>query len=269
MSQDNQATRPASTAFVPFSARLTAAMRAKETAREDSLFKDIFADRLAGSEAYELLEQKFTAQDIAYLAVRTRYFDDFIVSACSDANQLVILGAGMDTRSFRLSIPINTKVYELDQPDVHAYKKSILQKYSPKCQRHIIESDLSQPWMHLLLEKGFDVDAPSVWLLEGLLMYLDPLVVDDLLSTISSLVNSESKLVLDTVNVKGLEYEPFKGHFRFGVDCPEEYLAKYGWKATVKQPGDEEASFDRFTESFPPREVPDIGRIFLITAERA
>lgn len=250
--------------FVPFSARLTAAMRAKETLKANPLFKDPFASSLAGSDAFELLEKKFSPQDIVYLAVRTRYFDDFILSACTEASQLVILGAGMDTRAYRLSLPPHTVAYELDQSIVLDYKTSILQAYSPKCERYTIEADLTQPWEHLLLEKGFNVNLPSIWLLEGLLMYLTKPVVDNILSTISTFTTPGSKLGLDTVNLKALEYEgPFKGHFQFGINHPEEYLSNYGWKSIVKQPGNKEVSFNRFTECSPPEQV------FFVTAQKA
>lgn len=249
--------------FVPFSARLTAAMRAKETLRENPLFEDPFASKLAGSDGFELLEKKFTQQDIAYLATRTRYFDDFIVSGCAEIRQVVILGAGMDTRAFRLSLPPNTTIYELDQSIVLDYKNSILQAYSPQCQRYTIEADLRKPWKHLLLEQSFNINLPSIWLLEGLVMYLTIPIVDDILSTISTLASQGSKLGLDTVNLKALEYDgPFKGHFQFGIDDPQKYLTTYEWKSTVKKPGDEGAFPERFTECLPPQEV------FFVTANR-
>jgi methyltransferase (TIGR00027 family) len=261
--------RSDATTFVPFSARLTAAMRAQETARDDSLFEDDFAHRLAGPEAFKLLEEQFTAQDTAYLAVRTRYFDDFILAAMAEARQIVILAAGMDTRAFRLSLPPDATVYELDQPEVLAHKAAILQTAAPACRHCAIAADLSQDWKPLLLAQGYRTDLPSIWLLEGLLMYLTQPVVHTLFSTLSGLLSPGSKLGLDTVNLKGLEYEPFKGYFRFGMDRPEAFLADYGWQATVKQPGEQGADFGRFPNALPPRDVPDVARIFLVTAEIA
>ncbi|MGK7888618.1 MAG: SAM-dependent methyltransferase [Leptolyngbyaceae cyanobacterium] len=281
MSQNQPVNRPDTTTFVPFSARLVAAMRAKETEKKDSLFQDIFADRLAGQEAYQLLDEQFTAQDIAYLAVRTRYFDDFMTTACTASHQvshqashqaprqIVILGAGMDTRAFRLSLPSETVIYELDQAPVLAYKNEMLQDDSPACQRHVIDADLTQPWQHLLLNKGFNPDVPSVWLLEGLLMYLESAVVDRIFSTLSALARPTSQLAFDVTNIKGLKYKPFKGYFQFGLDEPETYLAQYGWDAAVVQPGDEGANFSRFPKTFPPRGESDVKRLFFVTAMRS
>jgi methyltransferase (TIGR00027 family) len=269
MSQEHPTKPLDASTFVPFSARLVAAMRARETAREDALFQDPFADQLAGPEAYKLLDQKFTPQDIAYLAVRTRYFDDFIQSAAPEAHQLVIVGAGMDTRAFRLPLPEQTIVYELDQSAVLAYKNSILEDYAPQYQRHTIAADVTQPWKTLLIEAGFDPDLPSIWLLEGLLMYLSEAAVHDILTTVSTLANPNSKLILDMINLKTLKYQPFKGYFKFGTDHPESYLARYGWESIVKQPGEDGASFGRFPEPSPtPKGSPDVSRAFLITAQR-
>lgn len=267
MIQD-QNSRLDSANFVPFSARLVAAMRAKEKLRDNPIFEDPFAESLAGSDAFKLLEQQFTEQDIAYLAVRTRYFDDFILSATAEANQVVILGAGLDTRAFRLSLPASTVVYELDKSVIFDYKSSVLQAYSPQCQRYAMEADLTQPWEHLLLEKDFKPNLPSIWLLEGLLMYLNPSVVDNIFSTISTLASAGSKLGLDMINVKALDYEPFKGYFQCGIDNPEEYLQSNGWEPIVIQPGDEQAHFNRYTEPLPPREVADVPRAFIATATR-
>ncbi|WP_424101177.1 SAM-dependent methyltransferase [Moorena producens] len=254
--------------FVPFTARLMAAIRAKETTRSDRLFNDPFAAKLAGEEAFAVLEQKLKVEDQAYVVVRTRLFDDFLLSASAKAHQVVILASGMDTRAYRLSWSSVTKIYELDQPQVFTTKATILQEVVPNCQHCAISADLTQPWSHLLLTKGYQPELPSVWLLEGLLMYLSEPEVNQLLQTISQLTATDSYLALDLVNVKGIEYEPYKGYFRSGFDYPEELLAQYDWEAEVIQPGDEGANFDRFIEPLPPRDVPDVARVFLVKAKK-
>jgi methyltransferase (TIGR00027 family) len=255
--------------FVPFSARLMAAIRAKETARADRLFNDSFAASLAGDEAFLVLEQQLTQKDIAYVAVRTRFFDDFLLNGSKEINQVVILASGMDTRAYRLLWPSETKIYELDRDQVLETKKTILRDAEPACQHYsLVAADLTQPWSHLLLEQRYQTNLPSIWLLEGLLMYLTELEVRQLLQTISQLTVSGSYLGLDLVNVKSIEYEPYKGYFRSGFDFPAKLLAEYGWKAEVTQPGDEKAHFNRYLDKLPPLEVPDIERVFLIKAQK-
>ncbi len=254
--------------FVPFTARLMAAMRAKETERTDSLFNDPFAHALAGEEAFTFFKQQLKEQDSGYIAVRTHLFDSFLLSQSKKAHQIVILASGMDTRAYRLPWSSETKIYELDQAEVIETKKAILADATPLSQHYTISADLTQPWSHLLLEQGYQPTLPSVWLLEGLLMYLSEAQVRQLLETISQLTSVDSYLGLDVVNVKGIEYKPYKGYFRSGFDEPEKLLAEYGWEAQVIQPGDEGANFDRYTDKFPPRDVMDVARVFLVKAQK-
>jgi methyltransferase (TIGR00027 family) len=175
----------------------------------------------------------------------------------------------MDTRAYRLSWSSATKIYELDRAEVLETKTAILADAKSKSQHYIIPADLTQPWSHLLLEQGYQPNLPSVWLLEGLLMYLTESQVRQLLQIISRLVAAGSYLGLDLVNVKSIEYEPYKGYFLSGFNSPEELLAEYGWEAEVIQPGDEGAHFDRYTNKLPPRDVPDVERVFLVKARKA
>lgn len=254
--------------FVLFSARLMAAKRARETEKADRLFEDPFAAKLAGPEALAFMEQQATKQDLSYVAVRTCFFDDFLMAAVDDASQVVILAAGMDARAFRLPWPSSTKVYEIEQPEVLGDKEVILKNTLTTCQRHAITADLTQPWSHLLLAQGYQADLPSVWLLEGLLMYLTEPEVHDLLKTISELAATGSCLGLDLINVQSIQYKSYQGYFRSGFDNPEELLSGYGWDANVVQPGDYGANFGRYTEKLPPRDVPDVERVFLVKAKK-
>ncbi len=81
-------------------------------------------------------------ENAPYMTVRTRFFDDFLLSSAVLAPQVVILGAGMDTRAFRLVWPEGTTLYELDQPEIQSRKDAILQNTPTTCQRHAIAVDL-------------------------------------------------------------------------------------------------------------------------------
>ncbi|NEO57080.1 MAG: SAM-dependent methyltransferase [Okeania sp. SIO3B5] len=258
--------------FVPFSARLMAAMRAKESKRLDSLFNDPFAGELAGEEALTFLEQNFKAQDQAYVILRTHFFDNFLLSTSTEVDQVVILAAGMDTRAYRLPWSSAIKIYELDRLQVLEIKKTILQEVVPKCQHYHIGADLTQPWTHLLLAQGYQSKLPSVWLLEGLLVYLDESEVHQLLKIISELATTGSYLGLDLNNVKGVENvdEPYKSYFRFGCDDPEELLAEYGWEAEAIEVVDKRVHFDleRFSNLFPSPDIPNLSRGFFVRAKK-
>ncbi|NEQ11980.1 MAG: SAM-dependent methyltransferase [Moorea sp. SIO4E2] len=257
--------------FVSRTSRFMAGIRAIETARPDRLFADPFAAELAGAEVLALLEpwkKEYLEKNHSIVTVRTRFFDDFLRSSISQSRQVVLLGSGLDTRAFRLPWPSETHFYEIDRPEVLALKDSILQKTPAQCQRHEIAADLSQSWSHLLLDGGYQVNRPSVWILEGLLYYLNQAEAKQLLKTISDLSTTGSCLGADLVNVKMLQ-KPTElvKHWRFGCDEPEKLFAAFGWKASVVQPGEKGADFGRY-RCQPPRDVPGVSRNFFVTARK-
>jgi len=252
--------------FVPFTARMMAAIRALESRRSDRLFNDPFAVQLAGEEAFHEVDQRLTPQDHTYVAVRTRFFDDFLQQ--TPTSQIVILASGLDTRAYRLPWTRDIKIYELDYPTVQTYKANLLQDAQPTCSHYLLGVDLTQPWEESLLAIGYSPDMPSIWLIEGLLMYLMTDQVERLLSTVSRLTAIGSYIGLDLINLAGLNYEPYRGYIQFGHDEPEKLLGQYGWQADVLQPGDPEANFGRYPEPCPDRSIPNIPRVFLITAQK-
>ncbi len=252
--------------FVPFTARMMAAMRSRESSREDRLFHDPFAAVLAGKEAFQQVDLRLTEQDQAYVSIRTRFFDDFL--SLSQGRQVVLLASGLDARAYRFPWLSETEVYELDYLEVLAYKTKLLKNAKLSCKHHLIAADLTQTWEEQLLSAGYSPELPSVWLIEGLLMYLSEAQVHTLLRSVSDLSAQGSQIGLDLINIKSLEYEPYQGYFRFGCDTPEALLAQYGWQAEVTQPGEEGANFARITESPLSREVSDVMRVFLVLAKK-
>lgn len=252
--------------FVPFTARMMAAMRARETSREDRLFNDPFAADLAGEDAFQRVDLQLSTQDQAYIAVRTKFFDTFLTA--SNVSQVILLASGLDTRAYRFPWEPDVNVYEIDHPEVLAYKTDILKTTTPSCNHHLIAADLTQPWEDKLLSAGYSPTSPSVWLIEGLLMYLSEMQVCNLLESVSNLSTHGSQLCVDLISVKSLEYGPYKGYFQFGIDTPENLLSNYGWQSEVIQPGEDGANFGRYTESLPPRDVAGVMRVFLIKASK-
>ena len=104
---------------------LVAAIRAMESTREDRLFTDPYADKLAGDTGRALLAAAIAEtgeRSMVQIVVRTRFLDDALLRAVRVADQVVILAAGMDARAYRLAWPDGAAVYELDQPAVIAAK---------------------------------------------------------------------------------------------------------------------------------------------------
>ncbi|NEO27015.1 MAG: SAM-dependent methyltransferase [Kamptonema sp. SIO4C4] len=255
--------------FVYYSAYLMAAIRAQETERRDRLFSDPFAAQLAGKEAMALLDKQVTSQDKDFVAIRTRMFDDLVLKHAPAIKQVVILASGMDTRAFRLSLPKDLQLYEIDYEEILDAKNAILAEVSPKCQRHAIAADLTKLWTPRLFAAGYDSHSPSIWLLEGLLMYLNETDAHTLLQTVSRMTAPGSQIGLDLVNRKAaIDNDPYRAYFRSGVDIPEVVLSDYGWTTKVFQPGDEGASFGRCKTPPPPRDNPDISRAFIVHATK-
>jgi hypothetical protein len=95
-------------------------------------------------------------------------------------SQVVILTAGMDARAYRLPWRAGTTVYEVDQPQVIAPKDERLAGERPRCRRVAVDIDLADGWPKALQSQGFSLSAKTVWLVEGLLQYLDAWAVGTL-----------------------------------------------------------------------------------------
>ncbi len=117
---------------------LVAAIRARESTRDDPLFTDPFADKLAGEAGHRILDAALATsgeRTTMQIVVRTRFWDDGLLDAAASCRQIVLLAAGMDARAYRLTWPPGTTVFELDQPSVIAAKNALLADDSPTCSR--------------------------------------------------------------------------------------------------------------------------------------
>jgi methyltransferase (TIGR00027 family) len=258
---------------VGFTAKVMAAGRAIETQRSDALFIDPFAEQLAGAEAIQAAIprlEEYEKQGKPFSSVRTRFFDDFLINYSQNIQQVVLLGAGMDTRALRMNWQSETHIYEIDKSDVLNYKESALAGIYPNCNRHSICADLRESfWSELLLEKGYRPSDPSIWLLEGFLYYLNEAEVHNLLTTIENMSAIGSWLGADVINTVILNgSDNWAKYWQSSCDHPESFFANYGWKALAIQPGEEGASFGRFTYQFPARSVLDAPHIFFVVACR-
>ncbi len=265
----------------------TAAARARESARADRLFDDPLGEILAGPEGFELLdsmEARVTDGGTSLgMVVRTRFFDDAIGRLVDgrQISQVVILAAGMDARAFRLSWPPGVRLYELDRPEVLEVKESRLRTVDARasCDRVTVGVDLVGEWAPLLLAAGFEADRPSLWLVEGLLFYLDRDGVQRLLGQLGALAGAHSILLTDLVGTSFLTHPWTQARlnvmaeldmpFRFGTDDPESLLREHGWSATATRYGEEGANFDRWPDAVASQDDPDLPRSYLITARRA
>jgi methyltransferase (TIGR00027 family) len=171
-----------------------ARLRAEENRRADRLFCDPYAEVFA-TEAAGLIPRGLSGDGDALLepvrlqvSARTRFFDDYLLGACAHGvRQVVLLAAGFDTRGFRLAWPDDVHLFELDLPEVLAFKERVLsrQMMRPRCRRTVVPVDLREDWITALTKAGFDPAALTAWLAEGLLVYLTPCEVTRLVTVVS------------------------------------------------------------------------------------
>ncbi|MET9556675.1 class I SAM-dependent methyltransferase [Streptomyces sp. NPDC006645] len=255
---------------VGLTALLVAAARAIETHRPDSLARDVYAEHFVRA-APACADWPVRLEEVPdgdanplwgrfarYFGLRTRVLDDFLLRSVleSGARQVVLLGAGLDARAFRLDWPPGCVVFEIDREGVLAFKHEVLGKLSaaPTAARVPIPLDLRADWAGALTDAGFDTAAPSVWLAEGLLFYLpftaERYLIDmvDRMSAAGSALAYEVKLERD---LREYRDSPLYTATRqqIGIDLltlfvaeqrPDSAgdLASKGWSASVRTPFD-------------------------------
>lgn len=271
---------------VGWTALITAYARARETTRADRLFADPWAQRLVAASAEAdssgLPRIGPAAEDgasvvwdslVTYFSVRTPFYDEQVRRGCAaGCPQVVLLAAGLDARAWRLELPAGTAVYEVDTRPVLDYKHAVLTE-QPRNHRVPVAADLREDWPGALREAGFDPSAPTVWLAEGLLMYLDAADCDRLLTTLGELTGGAGRLALeyfghgdptasrlvDDADEDDRAATAFTGSlFREGPPAePATWLAGHGWRPEVSSVAEEARRWGRrVPEVFDP-EHPD------------
>jgi methyltransferase (TIGR00027 family) len=220
-----------------FTGRMCAGSRYEESTRQDSLFYDPLAQHLAGEGGLS------NPMGSWILVPRTRYGDDMCrkfqerfgrgsssatcpanagtgagAATCSATWQLVLMGAGMDARAYRLSELKDAAVFEVDLPDNFQVKEPLLQeaarKFPPdisglKCNHRAVvgtefgdkppNSTALPQWGQKMIEIGFNKNLPTLWLLEGLMYYLDVEDQKILMSAVGQLSPAGSAIFHDAV----------------------------------------------------------------------
>jgi methyltransferase (TIGR00027 family) len=146
----------------------------------------------------------------AFIAVRTRLFDEFVVDQLRrGAQQYVILGAGLDSRAYRLAHHLgDIPVFEVDHPRSQAVKKQRLQTYLGGLPLNIgfVSLDLTQDeLLPVLMAHGYDPTLRTVFTLEGLVMYLDETTNRSIFRTLYDHSGPGSGVIFDYVYSAALD----------------------------------------------------------------
>lgn len=241
-----------------------ARVRALESEREDALFRDPLARAFAAAgglwpssppPADEAARRRRLGVAFS-IVIRTRFLDDLLrEAAVSGVRQVVLLGAGMDSRAFRMDWPEGTRLFEVDTAAPLDFKASVLRRERAlaRCERITVPVDLREDWPRALAAAGHDPAAPTVWIAEGLLIYLPEDAVELLLARIGAQSAPGSRMGL-TLGSRGVIE-------RFGADAapgsaaslwvsempddPVDWLAGHGWEASSHTLRERAAAYGR------------------------
>lgn len=238
-----------------------ARIRAAESRRPDRLFDDPYAEALvaglaeaAGAVGSPSANDAFRTALIAHVVIRTVFYDAYLRRASeAGARQVVLLGAGLDTRAWRLSWPADVTLFELDLPAVLAAKDAVLAPYEGglRCQRVAVPVDLREDWPAALAKAGHRSELPTAWLAEGLLIYLEPADAERLLDHVDRLSAAGSRLACelgDAARARAAEIQAegsVAALWRGGVTDPAAWLHGRGWSTSRHLLAELAASYGR------------------------
>ncbi|WP_320775347.1 SAM-dependent methyltransferase [Streptomyces sp. CRN 30] len=248
------AARPSSPRGVPLPGGLsrvalwTAAAHAAEQTRERPYVSDPWAGdflraaRVAGGPPGDGPLQRMLPD---WAVVRSRFFDEYLLDAArSGCRQVVLLGAGLDTRAFRLDWPAGVRVFEVEDPALLAFKEHVLDWAPPTCgRRGTVGVAPVGAWTEELCAVGFDPGRPTAWLAETLLYHLPPREAESVAATMTELSAPGSVFGAECVGAETVAspaVTPFLDAlaatgvtWRWRTAEPERWWAERGWTATA------------------------------------
>lgn len=226
-------------------ARWVAVYRAMETARPDALFRDPYAERLAGEHGLEIMNGMRSGKRMAWaMIVRTQVFDEIIMERITGAgvDTVLNLAAGLDARAWRLPLPPTLHWIDVDLPAMSEYKASLMRDEAPVCRYEAIAADLTDEAVrHALFSQVGATARTMLVITEGLLVYLDEADVISLARAIHAMPRARwwlsdiaSPMLLEFMRKEwGRAVELAKAPFKFGPADSAAFFAPLGWRETA------------------------------------
>lgn len=211
-------------------------VRMQDAERRNPICGDVYARAFMNEDGLRILEAfKDETSPNASNVVRHRIIDDFLrQELLADPGLcVVIIGAGFDSRAFRLK---GGTWVELDEPQVIEYKNERLPASNSQNELHRIPIDFSTDSLEEKLSP-FTGRSPVVVVIEGVFMYLEERMIEQLLQTLRGLF-PRHKLICDLMSRKFFEKYSRSMHkkiadigttFKFTVDNPEEVFLRNGY----------------------------------------
>jgi len=237
-----------------------ALIRARETRRPDRLYDDPLAAAFVDAARRDFTRTEEGAARWARVeslaeaffegrSAGVRLADDRVAEVVADGvTQLVLLGAGLDTRAYRMDLPADVVVFELDLPELFAFKEPVLRAVAarPTARREVLPLDLRADWATPLRERGFRPDLPTHWVDEGALPYLPVADHVRVLETLSCLSAPGSRFGLSrfAVDPEAPHYAELRRLVSGDAAAPgsrddtarpgERWLIEHGWRTEFR-----------------------------------
>lgn len=225
--------------------------RAAESDCDCPLFTDRYAQLFVDAAIERGWDPSVIAERLpitrGYAAVRTKWFDEYFIAAGANGiDQAVILAAGLDARAWRLPWVHGSVVYEIDQPQVLAFKADTLAARGarPATRYQAVPIDLRADWPTALQEAGFDPSTPTAWSAEGLLPFLPAAGQDLLFERIMKLSAPGSRIAVEALTTSFFDPDNLERRRQALPDAPDlwfiedrtdltQWLAERGWTVTA------------------------------------
>ena len=215
----NQTGKPSATALEMTAYRAIGAKHADASIRNG----DYLAERLLGPQERAILKETGADAVLAALAldtevawaslgnrgglaravhVRTRHIDAVLEESLkTGTRQVVILGAGLDSRAYRFDgVMQNVRVFELDLPQTQSYKKNRVLEIVGRFPNHVTFAPIdftTQSLLDVLTGAGYDRKAKTIFIWEGVTMYIPEAAVDSTLRFVAGNAAPGSRIVFD------------------------------------------------------------------------
>jgi methyltransferase (TIGR00027 family) len=258
-------------------ARWVAMYRAMETARPDAIFRDPYAERLAGERGRTIVDALPRGRAMAWpMIVRTALFDEIILDVVRgrDTDLVLNLAAGLDARPWRLALPPTLRWVDVDLPEMLAYKGEMLRDERTVCRYEAVALDLRDAGRRQALFAQLGAESSRALVLsEGLLVYLAPEEVGALARDLHAspsfrwwLIDLANPRLLKLIErTWGSNLRAGNAPFRFAPAESTRFFEPFGWReAQFRATWDEArrlkremkaAWFWRFVMRFYPRRI--------------
>lgn len=231
---------------VSSTAHLVAYFRSMEAKihKENKWFDDPYAEALAGDVAIRALSLTDKGDSMSpaernrflnSMATRTKVIDDYMLESLTlGVQQIVVFGAGLDTRPWRLHPLLQqdqrVSYFEIDFPEVFNYKLGVLAKQQAisDFDYHSVVADLSIPsWPDTLAAAGFQRDAKTLVVMEGFTNYLTEEELTAVMTRLSQILSVGSRLISTYVAAAAAQHMGIRLH-RFFPEDPLRFVQQFG-----------------------------------------